>query len=66
MARAAARAPRAARESAGQGASAAAPHTDDEDRALAAQWLDHFEGAGLDGVIAKPVATPISRENARC
>jgi ATP-dependent DNA ligase len=27
-----------------------------EDRALAAQWLDPFEGAGLDGVIAKPAA----------
>ncbi|MGH7469512.1 MAG: ATP-dependent DNA ligase [Longimicrobiales bacterium] len=26
------------------------------DRGLAAQWLDEFEGAGLDGVIAKPVA----------
>ncbi len=25
------------------------------DRALAAEWLEHFEGAGLDGVIAKPV-----------
>jgi ATP-dependent DNA ligase len=24
-----------------------------EDRALAAEWLDRFEGAGLDGVIAK-------------
>jgi len=25
-----------------------------QDRALAEQWLDQFEGAGLDGVIAKP------------
>jgi ATP-dependent DNA ligase len=25
-----------------------------EDRALAADWLERFEGAGLDGVIAKP------------
>ena len=25
------------------------------DRALAAEWLTRFEGAGLDGVIAKPV-----------
>jgi len=25
------------------------------DRALAAEWLERFEGAGLDGVIAKPV-----------
>jgi ATP-dependent DNA ligase len=24
------------------------------DRAVAAEWLSHFEGAGLDGVIAKP------------
>jgi ATP-dependent DNA ligase len=26
-----------------------------DDRALAAEWLDRFEGAGLDGVVAKPV-----------
>ncbi len=25
------------------------------DRETAAEWLEHFEGAGLDGVIAKPV-----------
>src|SRR5207245_11289980 len=25
-----------------------------EDRGLAKQWLEQFEGAGLDGVIAKP------------
>jgi ATP-dependent DNA ligase len=25
------------------------------DRALAQEWLDRFEGAGLDGVVAKPV-----------
>jgi ATP-dependent DNA ligase len=28
------------------------------DRALAATWLHDFEGAGLDGVIAKPVGAP--------
>jgi ATP-dependent DNA ligase len=28
------------------------------DRALAAEWLEHFEGAGLDGVIAKPIDAP--------
>jgi ATP-dependent DNA ligase len=28
------------------------------DRALAAEWLDRFEGAGLDGVIAKPADGP--------
>ena len=28
------------------------------DRALAADWLQRFEGAGLDGVIAKPLAGP--------
>ncbi|HEX6559709.1 MAG TPA: ATP-dependent DNA ligase, partial [Longimicrobiales bacterium] len=28
------------------------------DRALAQQWLEEFEGAGLDGVIAKPVDAP--------
>ena len=27
-----------------------------EDRQLAVRWLEQFEGAGLDGVIAKPVA----------
>jgi ATP-dependent DNA ligase len=30
------------------------------DRALAAEWLDRFEGAGLDGVIAKPEQQPYS------
>jgi ATP-dependent DNA ligase len=30
------------------------------DRALAAEWLERFEGAGLDGVMAKPDATPYS------
>jgi ATP-dependent DNA ligase len=30
------------------------------DRTLAAQWLDQFEGAGLDGVIAKPETQPYS------
>ena len=29
-----------------------------EDHQLAAQWLDQFEGAGLDGVVAKPVDGP--------
>ena len=28
------------------------------DRSLAAEWLDQFEGAGLDGVIAKPAGGP--------
>lgn len=28
------------------------------DPAVAAQWLQHFEGAGLDGVIAKPADIP--------
>jgi ATP-dependent DNA ligase len=28
------------------------------DRALAVKWLDEFEGAGLDGVIAKPAEAP--------
>jgi ATP-dependent DNA ligase len=28
------------------------------DRALAQEWLDRFEGAGLDGVVAKPVDGP--------
>jgi ATP-dependent DNA ligase len=30
------------------------------DQAVAAEWLDRFEGAGLDGVIAKPEAEPYS------
>jgi len=34
------------------------------DRALAAVWFDHFEGAGLDGVIAKALAGPY-QEGAR-
>ena len=29
-----------------------------KDRALARKWLDQFEGAGLDGVIAKPAEAP--------
>jgi hypothetical protein len=28
------------------------------DRALAAEWLEQFEGAGLDGVIVKPATAP--------
>jgi ATP-dependent DNA ligase len=28
------------------------------DRAVAERWLEHFEGAGLDGVIAKPANSP--------
>ena len=28
------------------------------DRAVAQEWLQHFEGAGLDGVIAKPESEP--------
>jgi ATP-dependent DNA ligase len=28
------------------------------DRGVAAQWLDQFEGAGLDGVIVKPADSP--------
>lgn len=30
------------------------------DRDLAAEWLDRFEGAGLDGVVAKPLDAPYS------
>lgn len=29
-----------------------------DDAALAARWLEEFEGAGLDGVVAKPLAQP--------
>jgi ATP-dependent DNA ligase len=28
------------------------------DREVAAEWLEQFEGAGLDGVVAKPAAAP--------
>ncbi len=28
------------------------------DREVATRWLDQFEGAGLDGVVAKPAASP--------
>jgi ATP-dependent DNA ligase len=34
------------------------------DPAVAEQWFDQFEGAGLDGVVAKPLGTPYA-ENAR-
>ena len=35
------------------------------DRALAADWLRRFEGAGLDGVMAKRLDRPIAPGNAR-
>jgi len=35
-----------------------------DDPAVAQQWFEQFEGAGLDGVVAKPVATPY-QPNAR-
>jgi ATP-dependent DNA ligase len=28
------------------------------DTAVAAEWFEHFEGAGLDGVVAKPLGAP--------
>ena len=34
------------------------------DPAKAEEWFHHFEGAGLDGVVAKPLGTPYA-ENAR-
>jgi ATP-dependent DNA ligase len=34
------------------------------DRAVAAEWFDKFEGAGLDGVVAKPLSLPY-REDER-
>jgi ATP-dependent DNA ligase len=34
------------------------------DRAVAADWFDRFEGAGLDGVVAKPLTLPY-REDER-
>jgi len=34
------------------------------DRAVAAEWFDTFEGAGLDGVVAKPMSLPY-REDER-
>jgi ATP-dependent DNA ligase len=34
------------------------------DRAVAADWFDRFEGAGLDGVVAKPLSLPY-REDQR-
>jgi ATP-dependent DNA ligase len=37
-----------------------------ESRAVALQWLHHFEGAGLDGVIAKRPMGPTCRANAPC
>jgi len=38
------------------------PSTDDRD--VAAEWFDRFEGAGLDGVVAKPLSLPY-REDER-
>src|SRR4029453_13412800 len=35
-----------------------------EDPAVAEQWFSEFEGAGLDGVVAKPLGTPY-QQNAR-
>jgi ATP-dependent DNA ligase len=35
------------------------------DREVAAEWFERFEGAGLDGVVAKPLELPY-RENERC
>ena len=32
------------------------------DRALAAEWFERFEGAGLDGVIAKPLDLPYTQD----
>ena len=36
--------------------SAALPHADHRDRDTAADWFSRFEGAGFDGVVAKPLA----------
>ena len=33
-----------------------------EDRELAQQWFEQFEGAGLDGVIAKPLDAPYAED----
>ena len=35
------------------------------DRAVAVEWLERFEGAGLDGVIAKPCGWPVPARQAR-
>ena len=40
------------------------PMTRDHD--VAAEWLQRFEGAGLDGVIAKPEEAPTSPASGRC
>ena len=32
-----------------------------QDAALAARWLEEFEGAGLDGIVAKPLAAPYAQ-----
>ena len=34
------------------------PDADDARSRQAVEWLEHFEGAGLDGVIAKPAREP--------
>ncbi len=65
---AAAGAAREARSAARAGRAAAPPHAGHaRSGARAAEWLDRFEGAGLDGVIAKPAdGRSTSRASARC
>ena len=40
------------------------PHAGDHESSIAADWFRRFEGAGLDGVMAKPSRAPTSRTSA--
>ena len=48
-----------------RGRAAGASDAGDPRSRAGARWLDHFEGAGLDGVIAKPMTASISPASAR-
>ena len=63
---AAGRTARPARAAAGEGQAADPPHADDARSRSGVEWLARFEGAGLDGVIAKPAdGRPTSPASAR-
>ena len=55
-------APRWRRRSAGLDGPCYLTRDDRPTRPQAEEWFDQFEGAGLDGVVAKPLGAPYSRE----
>ena len=46
------------RATARQGGAAALPHARDDEPRAGVEWFDAFEGAGFDGVVAKPLGDP--------